>query len=115
MLVQVVGKYLKPQSKLKVQLVEDLREAIENDGLELYYQSIIDLNKRTIDGFEALVRWKHPERGEIFPDTFIPIAEENDLIYDLDLFVLRKASEQIKAWNLQFGNKHEVNINLHYS
>jgi len=103
---------IKNDHELKVQLVEDLRNAIENDGLELYYQSIIDLKKRTIDGFEALVRWKHPERGQIFPDTFIPIAEENDLIYDLDLFVLRKASEQIKIWNMQFGNEHKVNINM---
>ncbi len=103
---------IKNDHELRMQLVQDLRHAIDNDGLELYYQSIIDLNKRTIDGFEALVRWKHPERGEIFPDTFIPIAEENDLIYDLDLYVLKKASEQIKTWNIQFGNDHKVNINM---
>lgn len=103
---------IKNDHELRSQLVQDLREAIQNDGLEIYYQSIINLKKRAIDGFEALVRWKHPERGEIFPDTFIPIAEEHDLIYDLDLYVLRKASQQMKAWNLAFGNQHKVNINM---
>ncbi len=103
---------IKDDHDLHLQLVEDLAYAIENDGLELYYHSIIDLKHRSIDGFEALVRWKHPERGEIFPDTFIPIAEEHDLIYSLDLYVLKKASEQIKAWNAEFSNAHKVNINM---
>jgi len=76
----------------------DVRKAIENDELDLYYQPIISFDDGEITGFEALVRWSHPERGVITPDKFIHVAEENGLIIDIDRWVLQNACLQIKEW-----------------
>ena len=66
------------QSRRKIEI--DLRDAIQNDVLRPYYQPLIDLATGRITGFEALVRWPHPERGMISPAEFIPVAEETGLI-----------------------------------
>ena len=77
------------QSRRKIEL--DLRDAIQNDVLRPYYQPLIDLATGRITGFEALVRWPHPERGMISPAEFIPVAEETGLINGLGGLMLRRA------------------------
>jgi len=84
--------------RLRSQLVEDLRTAIRDDGLMLYYQPVVDLVSRRFEGVEALVRWNHPARGFIMPDEFIPLAEEAGLISELGNWVLRTAVQQLRAW-----------------
>jgi EAL domain-containing protein (putative c-di-GMP-specific phosphodiesterase class I) len=76
----------------------DLREAIENDGLRLLYQPIVNKSGETVMGVEALCRWTHPTRGEIPPSEFIPIAEHSGLIIALGDWVLRRACLEGKAW-----------------
>ena len=84
------------QSRRKIEI--DLRGAIQNDVLRPYYQPLIDLATGRITGFEALVRWPHPERGMISPAEFIPVAEETGLINGLGGLMLRRACMDAAQW-----------------
>jgi diguanylate cyclase (GGDEF)-like protein/PAS domain S-box-containing protein len=85
----------------RVTLTNELRAALENDELELYYQPQVELASGRIIGLEALVRWNHPQRGLLMPDVFIPIAERTGSIFALGRWVLDQACRQIKAWRDQ--------------
>jgi diguanylate cyclase (GGDEF)-like protein/PAS domain S-box-containing protein len=76
----------------------ELRRAIDQNEFVLHYQPKIDLQSGKVIGAEALVRWVHPQRGIIFPDSFIPVAEESGLIMPIGRKVLRQACEQAKMW-----------------
>ncbi|MGB3296173.1 MAG: PAS domain S-box protein [Phormidesmis sp.] len=93
----------------------ELRKALENDEFVLYYQPIIYLKTRVIQGFEALVRWQHPQRGLVSPTEFIEIAEETGLIEAIGERVLHKACQQLAIWQAQFpaqGLKISVNLSV---
>lgn len=82
----------------RVELATELRRAIEQQELRVFYQPIHDLATRRIRGVEALVRWQHPQRGMVSPAEFIPIAEQSGLIADIDAWVLRTACGQMQQW-----------------
>jgi EAL domain-containing protein (putative c-di-GMP-specific phosphodiesterase class I) len=82
----------------RLTLESGLRRALENDGLELHYQPQVDLRTGQIVGAEALLRWKHAERGYISPTTFIPIAEDSGLILPLGQWVIEHACWQAMEW-----------------
>ncbi|MEO7634623.1 MAG: EAL domain-containing protein [Sphingomicrobium sp.] len=84
--------------RLRATLEEDLRRALEHGEIVPMYQPISSLPDGEVVGFEALARWTHPERGEIGPDTFIPIAEDAGLIDRLTAVILRRACEDAKNW-----------------
>jgi len=79
-------------------LEHDLRLAIARDELQLVYQPQKDIRSRAVTGFEALLRWKHPTRGEISPSTFIPIAEETGAILEIGDWVLTTACREAATW-----------------
>ena len=79
-------------------MAEALRRAVSHDQLELHYQPQMCLSSRTLTGFEALVRWNHPEFGQLGPNEFIPLAEETGLIWQIGDWVLRHACEQATNW-----------------
>lgn len=87
----------------RLQLETDLRRAIERQELSIAYQPIVKLASGEIAGFEALMRWEHPKRGNIPPMEFIPIAEMTDLIEPLGMFALERASTDLMEWEKQTG------------
>lgn len=88
----------------RLQLEADLKRAMERKELSLVYQPIVRLSDAEIAGFEALMRWDHPKRGNISPTEFIPIAENSDLINQLGLFAFDKATSDLAEWQTQTGD-----------
>jgi diguanylate cyclase (GGDEF)-like protein/PAS domain S-box-containing protein len=78
----------------------ELRDALDSDELELWYQPFVDLHTHTMVGMEALVRWRHPTRGVLLPDQFIPMAEDSGLIVPLGAWALRETCRQTAAWDV---------------
>lgn len=85
----------------RLEIDKDLRIAIDNGDIDLLYQPIVRLADETIAGYEALLRWNHPQRGRIPPSDFIPVAEENGLIVQLGLFVMEQAAKELAVWQSQ--------------
>jgi EAL domain-containing protein (putative c-di-GMP-specific phosphodiesterase class I) len=98
----------------RLELRADLQRAITSDQLELHYQPVVRLADGTVSGMEALVRWRHPERGLIGPDQFIPLAEEMGLIVPLGRWVLREGCRRAKAFQTlhPLGDALSMAINL---
>lgn len=94
-------------------LETDLRRGLERNAFQVYYQPIVDLRDHTILGFEALVRWNHPQRGLLAPGEFIALAEETGLIILIDRLVLAAATEQLNRWRVQWPELHlSISVNL---
>ncbi|MEH2438636.1 MAG: EAL domain-containing protein [Nostoc sp.] len=92
-----------------------LRWAVERQEFEIYYQPIVLLETDKIIGFEALLRWQHPQHGLVFPDSFIPLAEETGLIIPIGYWVLREACRQMRAWQIQFPADPPLTISVNLS
>ncbi|MBI1260800.1 MAG: EAL domain-containing protein [Rhizobiales bacterium] len=90
----------------------DLRQAMINKELELYYQPKLNIVDGTVTGAEALIRWRHPERGYISPTVFIPVAENCGLIADLTRWVLDEACRQNREWQIKGLPKISVAVNV---
>jgi diguanylate cyclase (GGDEF)-like protein len=86
------------ESDTRRHLEAELRAAIAHDEFELHYQPLVDVNTRRPAGFEALVRWRHPDRGLLLPSDFIPLAEESGLIRPLGEWILQRACTDAMAW-----------------
>lgn len=89
----------------------ELRSAIAENQLMLCFQPVLDLTSGEVSSVEALVRWRHPRRGMLYPDDFIPLAERTGLIRDLTLWVIENAAEQSQAWS-SLGLELRVAVNL---
>ena len=99
----------------RLQLETDLRFAIERDEFELYYQPIISLETASLSGFEALVRWNHPQRGLVPPNEFIPISESTGLIIPMTVQILHSACSQVVKWQGKSNNVEPLSVAVNLS
>ena len=95
----------------RLSLMMEIRTAVEQGQLDLYYQPITQISDSSIKGFEALVRWHHPELGLIPPGEFIPLIEVTDVIEPLTWWVVETAIKQLKQWQLQ-GRHYTVSVSV---
>jgi diguanylate cyclase (GGDEF)-like protein/PAS domain S-box-containing protein len=98
-----------------LKLETDLRLAVERQEFIVQYQPIMKLGTNEIYGFEALVRWQHPERGLLLPAEFIPISEETGLIIPLGRWVLREACRQVRLWQEELPGCDSLTLSVNYS
>jgi EAL domain-containing protein (putative c-di-GMP-specific phosphodiesterase class I) len=98
-----------------LQLETDLRRAIQRREFFLHYQPIVSLETGKVASFEALVRWRHPERGLVMPGDFIPVAEETGLIVPLGQWVLGEACRQMREWQKHYLIDEEVTVSVNLS
>ena len=89
---------LNERAQQRRQLETDLRLALERGEFELFYQPLFDLEQNRICSFEALLRWRHPERGLVSPADFVPVAEDTGLIVPIGAWVVREACAQAAIW-----------------
>ncbi len=99
----------------RLKLETDLHKALDRDELEVYYQPIVRLQTGHVVGFEALVRWNHPQDGLLTPGSFIAVAEETGLITPIDKWVLRESCRTVKAWHLQQAPEFPLTITVNVS
>ncbi|MCA0989038.1 EAL domain-containing protein [Guptibacillus algicola] len=100
------------QTLHKIILENDLRKAIEQDELLVYYQPKVNTETGEVIGFEALVRWLHPEIGLISPNEFIQAAEETGLIIPIEKIVIQHACDQLKIWQQNYGEHYTMSVNI---
>ena len=98
-----------------MQMGNDLRRAVERQEFRVVYQPIICLRSGRMAGFEALLRWQHPQRGVLSPAEFIPLAEETGLIVPMGSWVLRVACQQLAQWQQQFVMPYPLSVSVNLS
>lgn len=98
-----------------LQLETDLRYAIDRNELELFYQPVISLDNVKLAGFEALVRWNHPQRGLIMPNEFIPVSEYTGLVVPMTVQILRQACRQMVAWERNSPGAEPLTMSVNIS
>lgn len=104
---------LRRRTSDRLALISALKEALETPGqLSLWYQPKLDLETGQINGVEALVRWHHPERGLMMPDSFIPMAEDTGLVVRLDEWVIHEACRQMSEWQAGVLPEMSVSVNI---
>lgn len=93
-------------------LLNDLHDAIKHAQFEIYYQPIVNLHSGKIEKAEALIRWQHPQKGQIQPDDFIRLAEDSGLILDIGHWIYQTISQQLKRWQSHFKHQIQLSINV---
>ncbi|HZS04906.1 MAG TPA: EAL domain-containing protein [Blastocatellia bacterium] len=112
---EIFDRAMHSQVATRLQMENDLRRAIERGEFFLCYQPIVRLESGRLEGFEALIRWNHPERGVISPARFIPVAEETGLIVPIGQWVLREACRQMKEWEVEYPAAFPLQMSVNLS
>ncbi|MBI5100836.1 MAG: EAL domain-containing protein [Nitrospirae bacterium] len=99
----------------RLHLETDLRKAVEHQEFVMHYQPIMELSSDRLIGFEALVRWNHPQRGLIYPMDFIPLAEETGLIIQIGEWIINESCRQLSAWRTQYEDYSNLKVSVNIS
>ena len=110
--IQFYSNTLNDRATARFVLETELRKALEQEALQVYYQPQIDLRSGCVVAMEALIRWKHPQRGFIPPSDFIPIAEETGLIGIIGEWVMQTACAQVKSWQIEEKCQIRIAVNI---
>jgi diguanylate cyclase (GGDEF)-like protein/PAS domain S-box-containing protein len=110
--LEVFDRAMHAEAMSRLRLESDLRRALERSEFRLTYQPIVALDTGRLEGFEALMRWNHPERGEIQPGGFIPIAEETGLIIPMGMWAIEECCRQVQRWNEAGHDRLTISANL---
>lgn len=113
--LKVFDQQMYVQALAKHELENDLRKASEQGEFDLHYQPIFDIQSDALQGFEALVRWRHPERGWIPPSRFIAMAEEIGLIIGIGEWVLKTACQQLAQWHTEIPRTDQLYVSVNLS
>jgi diguanylate cyclase (GGDEF)-like protein len=109
---EMFDRAMHAEALTRLQIESDLRHAFDRNEFFLQYQPIVCLSDGKLSGVEALVRWRHFERGIVSPATFVPVAEDTGLVVPLGRWVLREACRQTREWQLRFDRPITVSVNL---
>jgi EAL domain-containing protein (putative c-di-GMP-specific phosphodiesterase class I) len=112
---ELFDRAMHEEAMARLQLENYLREAAPRQELRLLYQPIVELRTGEIIGFEALVRWQHPQLGLVSPAKFIPLAEETGIIIPIGRWVLGEACRQMQVWRAQFGGDRRLGVSVNVS
>ena len=103
---------LQESAQNRLRMTRDLREALRAEQFEVHFQPVVDLDTGRIYKAEALVRWRHPEKGMVSPDMFIPIAENTGLIHAIGDWVFRESARWARHWSETFDKDFQVSVNM---
>jgi diguanylate cyclase (GGDEF)-like protein len=112
---EVFDKGMHTQAVYLLKMENDLRRALEREEFCVYYQPIVSLDNGQLSGFEALIRWQHPERGFVNPSDFIPLAEDTGLIVPIGQWILKRACEQLAKWQWQSPANRQLFMSVNLS
>jgi diguanylate cyclase (GGDEF)-like protein/PAS domain S-box-containing protein len=112
---EVFDSKMRARAVARLELETELRWALERREFRLYYQPIVTLETEQLVGFEALLRWQHPQRGLLLPDEFIAVAEENGLIVPIGWWVLDEACRQMADWKTRFPDAQPLTVCINLS
>jgi Amt family ammonium transporter len=112
---KIFDKTLHEKALNLLKIETDLRKALANKEFDLYYQPIVSLDNISVIGFEALIRWNHPTKGLVYPDSFISVAEETGLIIPIGRWVLKKACRDLRRWDEQVKSKLPLFMSVNIS
>ncbi|CAN5790986.1 hypothetical protein BH23GEM6_BH23GEM6_01520 [soil metagenome] len=112
---EVFDRAMHAQALTRLQMETDLRRAVERNEMVLFYQPVIDLASGRMVSLEALIRWQHPDRGLLMPDSFIPVAEETGVILQIGGWVVRAAAEQLRDWRSRYAAHARLSVSVNLS
>lgn len=112
---EIFNHEMHEQVSNRLRLETELRLALERNEFAVFYQPIMQIDNNKLIGFEALVRWFHPERGQVMPGEFIPIVEETGLIVPLGEWILRESCRQVREWQQSFPDQSDLTISVNLS
>lgn len=113
--VSIFDSSMRDSATERVELERDLRHAMDSEELYLLYQPLVQLPMGTIEGFEALIRWSHPTRGELPPAAFVPVAEDTGLIVSIGTWVIEEACRQLARWRDAIPNGDDLYVAVNLS